>query len=379
MTAQGSRPRILHLHSTFDAGGKEVRCVQLVNALGRQAEHAIVSDDPARRGAAGLLDGKAPVSWPPFPSLSGKPWPGRLARLAAAMQSYDLVCTYNWGAMDAVLAHTLFADAYRLPPLVHHEDGFNEDEANGLKPARNLYRRIALGRTAALVVPSRTLETVALRAWHQPRSRVRRIPNGVPTAAYARKPRPDLLPGLVKRRGELWVGTLAGLRKIKNLPALVRAFAGLAEEWQLVIAGEGPERGAIEDEARRLGIEDRVHLPGFAEAAALAPLFDIFALSSQSEQFPISVIEAMAAGVPVAAPAVGDVSAMVAKENLPFIVPPGDEAALAAALTALAADPALRASVGLANRAKARAEFEEAKMVERYKALYWSAIARRAE
>ncbi|MXO58347.1 glycosyltransferase [Altererythrobacter salegens] len=378
MSAAGAKPRILHLHSTFDAGGKEVRCVRLINALSREAEHAIVSSDYEKRGAAKLLDRKANVSWPPFPSLNGKPWPRRLAKLAAAMQNYDLICTYNWGAMDAVLAHTLFADAFNLPPLIHHEDGFNEDEADGLKASRNFYRRIALGRTSALVVPSRTLETVALRAWHQPRSRVRRIPNGIATMDYAGKPKRDLLPGLVKRKGELWAGTLAGLRKVKNLPAMVRAFAGLPEEWQLVIAGEGPERGAIEEEARRLGIEDRVHLPGFTDAASLAPLFDIFVLSSQSEQFPISVLEAMAAGVPVAAPAVGDVSGMVAKENLPFIVAPEDEAALGAAMVALAADPVLRTKVGMANRAKAREEYEEAKMVERYKALYWSVMEQRA-
>src|SRR5690606_4616858 len=129
---------------------------------------------------------------------------------------YDLICTYNWGAMDAVMAHTLFADVHRLPPLVHHEDGFNEDEAVRLKPMRNVFRRIALGRTSALMVPSRTLERIALDVWQQPRSRVRRIPNGIPTRAYARKAKPDHLPGLVKRRGEFWAGTLAGLRKVKN-------------------------------------------------------------------------------------------------------------------------------------------------------------------
>src|SRR5690606_14357267 len=128
---------------------------------------------------------------------------------------------------------------------------------------------------------------------------------------------------LVKRKGELWVGTLAGLRKVKNLPALVRAFSRLPHEWQLVIAGEGPERAAIVAEAERLGIEDRVHLPGFvADPAKLAGLFDIFALSSTSEQFPISVVEAMAAGLPVASPMVGDVAAMVAEENLDFLVAP---------------------------------------------------------
>ena len=372
-------PRILHLHSSFDAGGKEVRCVRLINAFGAAAEHAVVSGDPDRRGAAALLDPKRKVAWPKFPSLRGKPLPGRLKKIAAAMAGYDLICTYNWGAMDAVMVHTLFADVYRLAPLVHHEDGFNEDEVTRLKASRNLYRRIALGRTSALVVPSLRLQRIALEVWNQPHTRVRRIANGIDTRAYAKKPRPDALPSLVKHKGELWVGTLAGLRKVKDLPALVRAFSSLPGEWQLVIAGQGPERAAIVAEAERLGIEDRVHLPGFVtDPAKLVGLFDIFALSSTSEQFPISVIEAMAAGLPIAAPAVGDVAAMVAEVNLDFVVPPGDEGGLAEALMRLAGDAALRERIGAANRELARKEYDETAMIERYKALYWGLMGRKA-
>jgi len=370
-------PRILHLHSTFDAGGKELRCVRLINSFGGKAHHAIVSGDPERRSAAALIRQGMHVTWPKFPSLAGKPLPGRLKRLAAAMAGYDLICTYNWGAMDAALAHTLFADAFKLAPLVHHEDGFNEDEAGGLKRSRNLYRRFALGRSAALVVPSRTLERIALETWDQPRSRVRRIPNGIDTRAYAKVPRRDALPRVVKQKGEQWLGTLAGLRKVKNLLALVRACAALPDEWQLVIAGEGPEREAIIAEAALLGIEHRVHLPGFiAEPARAAGLFDVFALSSHSEQFPISIVEAMAAGLPIAAPRVGDISAMVSSDNGPFLSDPGDEAMLARSIETLAGDPALRQRIGEANRRKAKAEYDEKKMIDRYHALYWGLIGR---
>ncbi len=371
-------PRILHLHSSFDAGGKELRCVRLIDAFGRNAAHAIVSGDPARRSAAALIGKAAKVSWPRFPSLTGMPTLGRLKRLAAAMAGYDLVCTYNWGAIDAALAHTLFADVFKLPPLVHHEDGFNEDEAGGLKWRRNFYRRIALGRSAALVVPSRALERIALDVWQQPRTRVRLIPNGVDTRVFGVAPKRDALPRVVKRKGELWVGTLAGLRKVKDLPALVRAFAPLPGEWQLVIVGEGPERDTILAEAERAGVEHRVHLPGFvADPARATALFDVFALSSRSEQAPISVIEAMAAGLPIVAPRVGDIGAMVATDNGPWLCEPGDDAALGKALAELAADPALRKRIGEANRAKARAEFDEGTMTERYRALYWGLMGRK--
>lgn len=376
--ASGASLRVLHLHSSFASGGKERRAVRLMNAFGPRLAHAIVSGVPEERGAAAEIARAIRVDWPPdFPPLQGRPTLGRLKRLAEAMRGYDLVLTYNWGAIDAVMANTLFGEAFGLPPLIHHEDGFNDDERVRLKTARNWYRRIALGRARALVVPSETLEAIALTAWAQPVGRVQVIANGVDTRRFAEPPQAGALPGLIKRPGEFWVGTLAGLRAVKNLPALVRACAPLPDEWHLVIVGEGPEREAIRAEAARLGVEHRVHLPGFApHPERFVGLFDVFALSSHSEQFPISLIEAMAAGRPVAAFAVGDIAGMVAEENRPYVVAPGDERALAAALAELAGDAALRAGLRKANRAKARARFDEAAMIAAYRQLYARAMGR---
>ena len=142
-----------------------------------------------------------------------------------------------------------------------------------------------------------------------------------------------------------------------------------------MIVGDGPERDAIRDAAEAADIAHRVHLPGFvAKPKTFLGLFDIFALSSRSEQFPLSVVEAMAAGLPVAAPAVGDIAAMVAEENAPFIVRPNDQDALSQALLTLAADADRRQTIGQANRAKARAQFDEAKMIATYRRLYASAL-----
>lgn len=367
-------PRILHLHSTFSAGGKELRCARLINAFGPGVRHDIVSAVPDRFEAAAHISKTIPVSYPKdFPSLAGRPGLGRLHRLAKAMAGYDLVLSYNWGAMDAVMAHTLFSQSLGLPRLIHHEDGFNSDEQSRLKWSRNWYRRIALGRASGIVVPSETLERIALEVWDQPIGRVKHIANGVDTARFAHPCKPDALRGVVKRPDEFWVGTLAGLRPVKNLPRLVRAFAPLPDGWQLVIVGEGPERDAIRAEADRLGIGHRVHLPGFAaDPARFAGLFDVFALSSDSEQAPISLIEAMAAGCPAATTDVGDVAAMVSDANRPLIA--ADEAALATSLMRLAQDPELRRTIGEANREKARARFDEAAMIAAYRRLYSAAI-----
>ncbi|MFM5894550.1 MAG: glycosyltransferase [Novosphingobium sp.] len=369
--------RVLHLHSTFSPGGKELRAAKLMNAFGAGVEHVVVSGVPGELGAAAAVDPAVTVSFPDdFPSLIGKPGPLRWWRIARAMQAFDLVLTYNWGSMDAVGARWLYRRVLRLPPLVHHEDGFNSDEATGLKPIRNRFRRLTLRAAAATVVPSQVLEAIARTAWHVPAARLKRIPNGIPLGEYEGD-RPGDLPGLPKRPGTRWLGTMAGLRAVKNLPRLVRAFAALPAEWELVIVGEGPERGAILAEAARLGVADRVHLPGFAaNPATVLPLFDLFALSSDSEQFPISVVEAMAAGLAVVSPAVGDVSHIVAESNRPFITPPGNETALAAALVDLAEDTSRRDTIGAANRARAQAEFGEEVMIAAYRQTYGAALER---
>ncbi len=369
------KPRsILHLHSTFSAGGKELRCVRLINAFGPKMEHAIVSAEPDRMEAARGIGKRITVKYPQdFPSLKGWPSLGRFSRIARAMRGYDLVLTYNWGAIDAVMAHTMFDQAMGLPSLIHHEDGFNEDEGERLKLSRNLYRRIALGRAKGLVVPSETLEGIALEVWHQPIARVKRIPNGIDTKAFAKRPKPDALRGVIKRRDEFWLGTVAGLRAVKNLPRLVEIFASLPEEWQLVIVGEGPEREAIRDEAGRLGAGHRLHLPGFVpDPARYIGLFDVFALSSDSEQFPISLVEAMAAGLPVAAMDVGDIAEMVAEPNRRYVASGPDD--LEIGLHELARNMDLRKELGEANRLKANQEYDETRMIDTYRRLYASAM-----
>lgn len=367
-----SNLHILHCHSTFALGGKEARAVHLMNAFGTNARHTVLSAVPGALGARDAIDAGIRVDLPErAPSLTGSPSLARYRTLAAYMQRFDLILTYNWGAMDAVITRRMFPQV--LPPLIHHEDGFNADESVTLKTRRNLFRRLGLPAAHALVVPSQRLETIAYDIWKQPRARVHRIANGIEVKRYAAKPT-IAIPGLRRKKGEVMVGTLAGLRSVKNLPKLVRAVAS-APNAKLLIVGEGPEREVILAEAQRLGFSDRLVMPGFmAGPHRYIGHFDVFALSSDSEQFPISLVEGMAAGLPVVATDVGDVRQIVSPENRSLVVPVNDETAFRAAMSRTAADSALRAALGVTNQAKARAQFDEATMIARYKALYEDAV-----
>lgn len=359
--------KILHCHSTFNLGGKEARAVRLMNAFRDAASHTIISAVPEAMAARDAIEAGIKVDFPSdAPSLVGKPSPARYRHLAEYMRGFDLVLTYNWGSMDAVGAWRLYPKG--CPPLIHHEDGFNSDEAQRLNWKRNAFRRLMLPTAKALIVPSKHLETIAGAVWKR---EAIRIPNGIDVAAYANPPEAGAIPGFVRAEGDVVIGTLAGLRSVKNLPRLVRAFATLPANAKLVIVGEGPERARIVAEAERLGVADRLIMPGFLrEPHRYIGHFDIFALSSDSEQFPISLVEAMAAGLPCVSTDVGDVRDMVAAEGRDYVVKVEDEDLYALAMHALIADVSLRTQIGLANRIVATRDYDEGAMIARYAALY---------
>ncbi len=349
---------LLHAFSTFRVGGPQIRFCTLANRFGARYAHVIFAMD-GRYECRERLNKDLDIAVADV--LAKKPDTlGNRARFRAWLKAHkpDLLVTYNWGSLEWAMA-----DWPRLVPHLHIEDGFGPEEADTQLFRRVLMRRLLLSNSQ-VVVPSRNLEKIARDIWRLPK--VRHIPNGIDCARFS-APEPIDWPGTGPT-----IGTLAALRPEKNLRRLLDAFRIVRERMpcRLLIAGEGEERKRLEAYVEALGLSEHVRFTGHVEKPErIYAALDLFALSSDTEQMPTSVIEAMAAGLAVAATDVGDVSQMLCAENRPFVVD-RSAAALADAMCKLLGDAGLRAALGAANREVARARFDEKTMAAAYAELF---------
>jgi glycosyltransferase involved in cell wall biosynthesis len=182
-------------------------------------------------------------------------------------------------------------------------------------------------------------------------------------------------------RLETVLGVACRLVSIKGIIYLIRALAVLQAEFpelRLEIAGTGSERPIIESEAETLGLKDRVAFLGWqADLAPVLARWDIFVQPSLEEGFGIAALEAMAAGLPVVATAVGGISELVKAGQTGWLVPPGDPEALAERLRALLLDVEQRRRMGEAGRKRAMENFSVERMVAEISNIYDELLQRR--
>ncbi len=356
---------VLHVFPSFGVGGVPLRMVRIINHFGKRFRHTVIALDNNFEAAGGLAGDLDLVLSPVRAFKQGTLYNVLDTALVLRRMRPDLLITYNWGAIE-------WAMASRLRPgsrHIHVEAGFSQREADSQLPRRVLFRRWALARCALVIVPSRLLEDLALRVWRLPAERVRYVPNGVDVARFSS---PARTPGFARRPDELVIGTVAPLRPEKNVGRLLRIFATLDTSitTRLVVAGEGIERPGLERLAGELGIADRVVFTGQVTPEAVLGAFDLFALSSDTEQMPNALLEAMAASRAVAAVDVGDVKRIVCQDNRDFVVARDDGPALATAITTLLRDPERRRALGLKNRARVVDAFSQERMFAAYSEIF---------
>ena len=364
--------RLLHVFPTFAVGGVQVRIADVARRLGGAYAHTLLALD-GRTDALARTDPGNPWTLIDPSGLSGlKRLPAIRRALAAA--GADILCTYNFGAMDWALANRL---GPRLAHL-HFESGFGPEEAARPLRRRSLYRRLALAGVDRLVVPSHgLLEIAAAHRWAAP-ARIRHVVNGVDLAHYHPAARVAPLPETADDVPT--VVAVAPLRTEKRLDRLIALFARAAAHrpGRLLICGSGPCADELRAQAAATDLRDRIVFAGQIDDVrrALTPS-SVFALTSVTEQMPNALLQAMAMARPVVAFDAGDVARILPASDPPKTFDQADGDGFADALSRLLDDAGLRACLGRANRERAEAAYDMGAMVAAYDRLYRDALERR--
>lgn len=346
------RPRILILITLAETGGAQSYVAGLLPALAGRFDVIVAAhgDGPLREASRA-----AGVRFVPLRHVRRPLHPARdllgLLELVVLMRraSPDIV---HANSSKAGVLGRLAAAVAGVPIRIFTVHGWAFAASSGAVSV--LYRwadRLMAPLTTLTICVAERERTSGLAARTCSEERTVVIPNAVDVGAAP----------LTRHAGDppliVAVGRLA---EPKDALTLVRALAAVRERpFTALLVGDGPDRPSVEAEVRRLGLQDAVTLTGTrADVPGLLARADVFVLSSRSEGAPLSILEAMAAGLPVVSSRVGGVPELVAEGETGLLVPPGDPAALAAALGRLVADAGLRRRLGVAGRERAERCFD---------------------
>lgn len=293
-----------------------------------------------------------------------------LYRVIRTRQPHVLM-TYNWGATDAVWLGRLAG----ITTIIHHEHGFNIDEARALSRRRDLIRRGVYRLASVTVVVSHPLLHMMRTKFALNDRKVVLIPNGIDTASYTQDgtAREQRRTALGCHTADFVVGFSGRLDPVKNFDLMIRSIAACVRQEKrvkLLLVGDGPERQPIAELCQALQIQDHVILVG--QTTDVLPYLracDAFMLTSHSEQMPMTILEAMAMGLPVVASRVGEIPYIIEDGVDGFLLSPeaSPETWAQAVLGIYRGSP--RQAIGQVARRKVQAQYQEATMVQRYKQL----------
>jgi glycosyltransferase involved in cell wall biosynthesis len=283
--------------------------------------------------------------------------------------------------VDVVHAHQytpfFYGLAARLPgprrPILFTEHGRHQPDYP--RPKRMMANRLLLSRRDRVVGVGASVRQALITNEGIPARRVGVLYNGIDVDAFsATVDRAAARRELGARPGEFVLLQVARLDYLKDHATAVRTLARVVAQVpqaRLVLVGDGPEQPAVEGQVRALKLDDKVRFLGLRkDVSRLLHGADAFLLTSVSEGIPLTVIEAMAAGLPVVATDVGGLREVVDDGATGFLAPAKDDAGLAAHALRLAADADLRRRLGEAGRARAKVHFDEPRMAANYGGLY---------
>jgi glycosyltransferase involved in cell wall biosynthesis len=360
--------RLLLVVDSLEVGGAERQVVDLAVALRRKGYRVTVACSVAGDLSGALEEAGVPVR-PLLRRLAKRRlslvYAWRLQRLLRK-ERFDLVHAHIYASVVAAAIATLGSDV----PLViteHTEASWQDWRARWV--SRWVYRRAARIIAVSTPIRRRLIERDNVHP-----DLIAIVPNAVISASE--RPADAQLPAELSERP--LVGVVARLQPEKGVANFLKAAARIAPQFpeaHIVVAGDGPLRQQLADLAGDLGLKSRVHFLGFqSDASALMRLLDVLVVPSLTEGSPLVTLEAMAAGVPVVASAVGGIPDQIRQDKEGLLVPPDDTAALGDALLALLRDPDHARRLGEAGRRRVASRFNHATMVRQIEDVYHAVL-----
>jgi glycosyltransferase involved in cell wall biosynthesis len=377
MRLPGREPTICQVLLSLEVGGAEVLAGRLAHRLSGAYRMVFACLDRAGplgerlRGegfAVHILGRRPGLDWRCVRRMAG----------VLRRERVDLVHAHQYGPF-------FYAALARLPgprpPVLLTEHGrfFPDPRRRG----RVVANRLLLKGHDRLVAVGRHVRRALVEVEGFPEGRVEVIYNGVDLSrvAEAGRARAEVRAELGVGPGDFVVAQVARLDPLKDHATAIGALEHLRRrraDARLVVVGDGPRAGPLAELVRDRGLGGSARLLGHrTDVPRLLGAADVALLTSVSEGIPLSLIEAMAAGLPVVSTRVGGVPEVVEEGQTGLLAPSGDVPALAEALLRLADDPALRAAMGARARERARALFSEDQMCDAYDRAYREMLAPR--
>lgn len=369
-----SRGSVIHLLPTLEMGGME----RMVVALSRELAHrgwtvGVICTREERELAAGLRADGVAVSV--IPVSGGASWLGPRALIEEfRRQRPDVVHCHSGFWLRGVVA----ARRAGIVARVHTAHGLHQQEP-WWGPAEKFLSGLLTGAVACVSAPLLDYFSSVCRV---PMARLHVVPNGIDIDRFGAASRGQLRHRLGIAADAIILGTVARLASVKNLGLAFGPLArlvGAGHDAHFVIAGDGAARDDLVVAAAAAGVGDRVHFLGMIDdPTTVLPELDIFLITSHSEGTSLSLLEAMATGLPCVATAVGGNPVVLCDGAVGKLVPDNDAAALAKTIFDLIAHPEERHRLGVAAQRRAKERYSLTAMVDAYEALYGRLMSARS-
>ena len=371
----GSRKRVAYLVHDFGTGGIERCIVNLVNNLAAEQFQAMVVC--LTKSGASELAIKPGIQVFEIEKRPG--WDSKAIKALADLferEQVEVLHTHNWGTL---VEGSLARRSAQVPVHVHteHGQGLHDGLPWWKKYLRKHISYWAFTRLTQLCVCAHCVAPLIEARSGFPKAKIRYLPNGVPEPRVERKrqARRENREALGIQAGAVVLGSTGRLVSVKGFELAIRALAELKDSStpvHLLLVGDGESRKDLEGLAHSLGLKSHVHLVGRqTQVGPWLETFDIFLNTSRSEAMSLSVLEAMAMGLPIIACDVGDNrEILLGSELCGLIIENREPATLADEVRKLMGDPEFATALGQRAKRRYEARFSIQSMVDQHAALY---------